>query len=126
MLRDRRGESAQSATVLADLRASIQPATQTRCMAPNCPGSCEWPASGGRPARFCSRGCQERFDRERARLLEEVAAIEDTLARAPGPVDRKYLENQRSRRLWLLERYPMPYREQARLMVLDHAADAQQ
>lgn len=38
------------------------------------------------------------------------------------PADRRYLENQLSRRAWLLERYPLPYKEQARLMALDAVA----
>ena len=91
----------------------------THCVAPFCHNVCEWPAEGGRPGRFCSRRCQERFDRERARLVEEVAAISEALRVCGEPADRRYLEKQQSRRVWLLERYPLPYKEQARLMALE-------
>lgn len=119
VLRERRGTNARPGNVIDDLAACIQPAKKTRCLAPNCDQKCEWPSSGGRPGRFCSRGCQERFDRDRGRLQEEVAAIHEALDAQPDRTDRLYLEKQLSRRVWLLERYPLPYKEQARLQARD-------
>lgn len=119
VLRERRGTNARPDNVIDDLAACIQPAKKTRCLAPNCDQKCEWPSSGGRPGRFCSRGCQERFDRDRGRLQEEVAAIHEALDAQPDRTDRLYLEKQLSRRVWLLERYPLPYKEQARLQARD-------
>lgn len=122
VLRARRGKKAQPSNVLDDLKRCLQPAMSTWCVAPSCHNVCDWPAAGGRPGRFCSRVCQERFDRERGRLIEEVVAIREALEIPVEPADRRYLENQLSRRVWLLERYPLPYKEQARLMALDAVA----
>ena len=116
VLRGRRATSARPDNLIEDLESCIQPVDETGCLAPACHEVVAWPKAGGRPSRFCSRSCQERFERERARLLAEVAEIEAALPVTDAPAERRYLSNQLSRRTWLLERYPLPYKEQARLL----------
>jgi hypothetical protein len=48
-----------------------------------------------------------------------VAEIEAVLPVTDAPAERRYLSNQLSRRTWLLERYPLPYKEQARLLAVE-------
>lgn len=119
VLRGRRGTSARPDNLIGDLESCIQPVDETGCLAPTCHEMVTWPKAGGRPSRFCSRSCQERFERERARLLAEVAEIEAALPMTVAPAERRYLSNQLSRRAWLLERYPLPYKEQARLLKVE-------
>ena len=119
VLRERRGRDARPENLVEDVRACIQPVAETCCLSPTCHAVVSWPKTGGRPSRFCSRACQERFDRERGRLLAEVSAIEAALPLASAPAERRYLANQLSRRTWLLERYPLPYKEQDRLLKLE-------
>ena len=116
VLRGRRAASARPDNLIEDLENCIQPVDETGCLAPACHEVVAWPKAGGRPSRFCSRSCQERFERERTRLLAEVAEIEGALPVTDAPAERRYLSNQLSRRTWLLERYPLPYKEQARLL----------
>ena len=119
VLRERRGLDAHPDNLVQDVEACIQPAVETYCLAPACHKVVTWPKTGGRPSRFCSRGFQARFERERARLLAEVAEIGAALPLTSVPAERRYLANQLSRRTWLLERYPLPYKEQARLIELE-------
>ena len=119
VLRERRGRDARPDNLVEDVRACIQPVAETCCLSPTCHEVVNWPKTGGRPSRFCSRACQERFDRERGRLLAEVSVIEAALPLASAPAERRYLANQLSRRTWLLERYPLPYKEQDRLLTLE-------
>lgn len=119
VLRGRRATSARPDNLIEDLESCIQPVEETGCLAPACHEVVAWPKAGGRPSRFCSRSCQERFERERARLLAEVAEIEAALPKTNIPAERRYLSNQLSRRTWLLERYPLPYKEQARLLEVE-------
>ena len=119
VLRKRRGRDARPDNLVEDVRACIQPVAETCCLSPTCHEVVSWPKTGGRPSRFCSRACQERFDRERGRLLAEVSVIEAALPLATAPAERRYLANQLSRRRWLLERYPLPYKEQDRLLTLE-------
>ena len=119
VLRGRRAASARPDNLIEDLESCIQPVDETGCLAPACHEVVAWPKAGGRPSRFCSRSCQERFERERARLLAEVAEIEAALPVTDAPAERRYLSNQLSRRTWLLERYPLPYKEQVRLLAVE-------
>lgn len=62
-----------------------------------CASTCAWPETrkSGRPSRFCHRRCQEKFERARGRLIEELREISEVLER--GVSDRQvrlYFENQ--------------------------------
>ncbi len=71
VLRERRGRDARPDNLVEDVRACIQPVAETCCLSPTCHEVVSWPKTGGRPSRFCSRACQERFDRERGRLSND-------------------------------------------------------
>ena len=106
-LRRRRGETASPANVVIDLQSALDPPYEVRCMYPGCSQLCSWPKDAGRPPRFHARGCRERYELERGRLVEEITAIDEALAGPPLPrSDRPYLRSQLARRHWLLEHYP--------------------
>lgn len=93
---------------MSDLDACIQPPLSAQCMNPGCSNTCAWPETrrDGRPSRFCHRRCQEKFERARTRLTEEIRIIEGIDLNALDREPRLYLANQLARRRWLLERYP--------------------
>lgn len=103
--------------------AAPAPATQ-RCLNPSCQppipaddqgdkerdeaerrGTCTWPLKG-RPSYFCRRECRDQYEYERAQLIEDIRALEES-RKTPGGTyrERRKVEVELAKRNWAWQRY---------------------
>lgn len=76
------------------------------CALPSCRELVNFrPGVRGRRQRFCSGACRAKFSRERRRLHDHLARLEDTLYYTEPPVPTIEVEHLIDHVYWLLERY---------------------
>lgn len=105
--------------------SSAAPASATqRCLNPSCRpptvapdegdeqedeagrrGTCSWPVKG-RPSYFCRRECRDQYEYERAQLIEDIRALEES-RKTPGGTyrERRKVEVELAKRNWAWQRY---------------------
>lgn len=100
--------TAPGAKVLQAIAVSEpEPPPRLRCVNPTCTQMCEWTGGRGRLPKFCSDTCRQQHDNTRKRLVDEIDIIEESMDHpATGPTLRRRLNSERSKRTFVLYRYP--------------------
>ena len=76
------------------------------CGNPVCRERITWSASAGRPSRFCSTACRQRYNHERKRLLRDLKDTERHLARTDlTKAESQYVATRNAFVRWLLNGY---------------------